>query len=482
MLSTFTSNRLESGKFKHMTATPNILFIHVDQQRFDSLGRSGHPLVKTPHLDQLASEGMWFERSFTPIPLCCPARQTLLCSQWPHHHGGLWNYDITLPVNLFEGPSWTQDLQRAGWNQSYIGKWHVHPTKTPLDFGVDEYISEDDYRQWRHPQNLPGYQIDEQALWLGGTDPVAPELTQTHWFAGKAIDAIDRYREQDAPWMVRLDFPEPHLPCVPAQEFLDLYPIDAIEPWGNQHDSLEGKPYIQRQQRVSWGIDAWGWDEWSRYLQRYFAMISQIDDAVGGVLKHLDQCSLRDDTIVVYTTDHGDAAGSHGMIDKHYVMYEEEVRVPLIVRWPGRIEAGSVCDDFVLNELDLGPTFLEMAGLAIPDHCQGRSLVPLLQGQTPDDWRQAAVSCYNGQQFGLYNQRMIRNERWKYIWNPTDCDELYDLLDDPWELTNRVNDISCSKLMGDLRSQLHEALTEQGDTIFRTPSMQGQLLEGRKLS
>jgi arylsulfatase A-like enzyme len=140
--------------------------------------------------------------------------------------------------------------------------------------------------------------------------------------------------------------------------------------------------------------------------------------------------------IVIYTTDHGDAAGSHRMMDKHYVMYEEEVHVPLLVRWPGHVAPGSTCTDFVSNGLDLGPTILEAFGLDIPETFQGKSFLPLLQGQKMDDRREVAFSTYHGQQFGLYDMRMVRDERYMYIWNPTDIDEFYDLQEDPAELVN----------------------------------------------
>ena len=127
------------------TKRPNILIIQCDQQRYDCLGYTGNPIVKTPNIDRLAAQGMQFTRAYTPIPTSCPARQCLLSGQWPEQHGGLGNYDITLPVRLFDSDTWTERLHDEGYRMGYVGKWHVHPTKTPLDFGFDDYVNEAQY-------------------------------------------------------------------------------------------------------------------------------------------------------------------------------------------------------------------------------------------------------------------------------------------------------------------------------------------------
>lgn len=460
---------------------PNILLIQSDQHRYDCTGRGGHPLVRTPALDRLAADGVWFTHAFTPSPICCPARQSLMCGMWPEQHGGLWNHGGGLPLPPFEQRTWTAALCEAGYRLGHVGKWQVHPTRGPTAFGFHDVIPSEAYGAWRRDAGLPEARPDGWE-WFGGVDPVAPEQTRPFWLAARAVELLATYAGRPEPWHLRLNLDEPHLPCFPAGPYAELYDPEEIAPWGNASDSLEAKPYIQRQQRASWGIEGLRWNEWAVYVARYLAMVTQTDAAIGELLDALDRLGLRGSTLVVYTTDHGDACGSHGLIDKHYTMYDELVRVPLVVRWPGAVVAGAESDAMVVQALDLAATMYEAACLPVPSDCQGRSLVPVLRGTTPDDWRRDVVATYNGAQFGLYVQRMLRDRRWKYVWNPTDVDEVYDLAEDPWELTNRVADPACADVLSAMRARLYEQLCAQGDPVVANAWMRRQLLEGHKLT
>lgn len=457
---------------------PNVLMIQCDQLRYDCLGKT-NPLIKTPNIDKLAQEGMWFKNAFTPIPTCCPTRQTLISGLWPEQHKGLWNYDIALPVALFDVPTWTEELFKAGYSMGYVGKWHVHPTKTPLDFGFGDYRSDEDYNKWRRAEKLPAVvPAIKNNAWMGGTDAAPLEKTHTRWLARQAIELMQKYKAAGKPWHIRLDFVEPHLPSDPVLQFQKLYEASHIKPWKNFNDSFHMKPYIQKQQLYNWGIEDYTWQQWSLYLKHYFAMISQVDDAVGEVLRALKDLDLEGETVIIFTTDHGDAAGSHRLLDKHYVMYEEEVHVPLVIKWKGVVKPGSSSDKFVLNSLDIAATVPELAGFQFPQG-QGLSLVPELRGENPS-WRKFAFSNYNGQQFGLYVQRMIRNERWKYVWNLTDIDELYDLQNDRWELKNLIADKKYENILKDLRKNLYDDLLKRKDPVINWAG-KSQLLEGKKL-
>lgn len=292
------------------------------------------------------------------------------------------------------------------------------------------------------------------------------------------------------PWHMALHFAEPHLPCRPSGRFATMYDPAAVPEWDGFRETFAGKPYIQRQQLYSWGIERFGWDDWAPIVARYYGVISQLDEAIGRVLAALETCGAAEDTVVIFTADHGDMCGSHRMMDKHYILYDDVVRVPLVIRlpdWRQGSETGRVCDRFVYNFLDLAPTLLELLNLpdADPGNLQGRSLVPLLKGgdgSAGGDWRDAVVSTYNGQQFGLYNQRMIRTERWKYIWNPTDIDEMYDLHADPAELDNRIGRWAHDAVVTELRRRLYEQLTADGDPLVGNEWMRRQLLEGAKLA
>ncbi|MFC0529319.1 sulfatase-like hydrolase/transferase [Phytohabitans kaempferiae] len=451
---------------------PNVLVVVTDQLRYDCLGHTSTLPVSTPNLDRLAAQGARFTHAFTHIPLCCPARQSFLTGRRPETFGGLWNYDIGLPVAALPPtePTWPAALADRGYDSAYLGKWHVHPSEDPTAYGYREYVSLDEYEQVRAAAGLPG-SLD--CPWEGAVDPAPLPLARTHWFAERAASWL-RDRAGPGPWHLRLDLVEPHLPCTPTREFADRYTGVEIPPWGNFGDTFDGKPYVQRQQLLNWDVADWPWDRWREVVRHYLAVISQLDAAVGILLAALRATGAEDDTLVVFTTDHGDLTGAHGMMDKHHVMYEEVLRVPLILRWPGRIAPGTVVDGFAYNLLDLVPTICAAAGVPPPPGSVGRDL---LAGELA---REHVVATYNGQQFGLHTQRMLRDRRWKYVWNATDVDELYDLDADPHELTNLARDPVHAETVARLRKALFDTLTEEGDTQMANDWVRAQLLHGRK--
>jgi len=197
----------------------------------------------------------------------------------------------------------------------------------------------------------------------------------------------------------------------------------------------------------------------------------------------LDALGLADDTVVIYTSDHGDLCGGHGMVDKHYVMYDDVMRVPFIVRWPrlsaaGVAGAGVSCDAFVTTGPDLARTFCGLAGMSAPAGMAGQDLLPLLRGAPGN--REYAFGCYFGNQFGMYSQRMVRDRYWKYIWNPTAEDELYDLGTDPGELHNLIASPAAAGELARLRTQLAAWLRQVPDPLYNAFTRQ-QLDQGEKL-
>ena len=460
----------------------NVLLIVCDQLRFDCMGPARFQPTRTPHLDALEASGMAFDAAFTPTPLCCPARQAMLSGARPETFGSLWNYDQGLPANALEPDRsfWPARLAEAGYRTGHVGKWHVHPTKSPRDFGLHDEVLDADYLRFRGAKHgearAPGG-------WLGGTDPVPLEDSMTHWYAERAMELLDKYAADPdgRPWLLRLDFHEPHLPCCPAEPFASRTSAADARKWPSLDDDFANKPYIQQQNIRTWKLDGMTWVDWAPAVARYMALIEQMDDAIGRLLARLEARGLADDTVVVFTTDHGDMGGGHRMIDKHYVMYDDIVRVPLVVRWPGVTPAGARSDAFVLNMTDLAMTLLRMLDPAAPEIHDARALQPLLDGAPPPaDWRDAVVSTYNGQQFGLYTQRMLRDRRWKYVWNLTDVDELYDMQEDPAELVNRIDDPALRPMLATMRERLWHELESWGDYPPKSPWLRAQLLEGRK--
>ncbi len=461
-----------------MTRPANVLLIHSDQHRWDCLGVNGHPFLRTPHLDRLAAEGMNFTHAFTPIPICSPARNCLLHGQWSVQHGCIMNSDSEAarwPAD--DLPSFSRQLADAGYYTAYVGKWHVSDTRAPEDYGFAHFPGHRAYDAWLNEQGCPPAEYANG--WFGETiEGRTPEQTHLAWCADRTIEYLADAKDSGNPFFIRWDPPEPHLPNIVPEPFASLYPPESIPPWGNFDDPLDNKPIVQRQARKTWKLDDWTWDQWAPIVGRYLGEITLMDREIGRVLDALATLGLADDTLVIYTTDHGDMCGSHGMIDKHFVMYDDIVRVPMIARWPGRIAPGTVCDSFVAHEIDLASTFCQVGQIATPDTFRGQSLVPLFAGQTND--RPDILSMYHGNQFGLYTQRMVRDRRWKYVWNPTAEDELYDLDSDPNELTNRTSDPTCADELARLRARLLDWMREIADPLVN-PWIITQLTEGLSL-
>jgi arylsulfatase A-like enzyme len=458
---------------------PNILLIHSDQHRFDCVGVNGHPLIKTPNMDRLAAEGMNFTHAFCPIPLCVPVRVSLLNGQWPAEHLAIANWDTEAPRPPVEGlPTYSECLRQAGYFLGYVGKWHVHQHKGAPEFGFHEYVPEGQYWKWRAAKGLPP--IPRTNRWFGEVDPhIRPEESKLAWGADHTIRILEACKEKKVPFFIRWDPSEPHLPNIVPEPYCSMYPPAEVPPWPSFPDPLIGKPYIQAQQRRTWKLDGWTWKDGAPVVSRYLGEVSLIDAQVGRILDALERLALSENTLVIYTTDHGDMCGGHGMIDKHFIMYDDVTRVPLIMRWPGHIAPGSRCDAFVAHAVDLATTFCEAAGVPVPNTFRGRSLLPLMAGNQ-DNGRQDIFSTYHGNQFGLFSQRMVRDRRWKYVWNATAEDELYDLQSDPGELHNLATDPQCKAELARLRHRLVAWMEETHDKLLNQWTRM-QLLEGLKI-
>jgi len=469
---------------------PNIILIQSDQHRFDCVGVNGHPLIKTPNIDRLAAEGINFTHAFCPIPLCVPVRNSLLHGQWPTEHLCIANWDTEAPRPPEEGlPTFSQVLRDAGYFLGYVGKWHVHPQKGALEYGFHEYIPEGQYGKWRADKGLPPR--PRKQGWFGELDPhIGPEESKLAWGADHTIRMMENCAEKCQTFFIRWDPSEPHLANVVPEPYCSMYPPSEIPPWPSFPDPLTGKPYIQAQQLRTWKLDGWTWDDWAPVVGRYLGEISLMDAQIGRILDALERIGLSNNTLVIYTTDHGDMCGGHGMIDKHFIMfasltdgfalrYDDVTRVPFTMRWPGHIEPNSQCNAFVAHSIDLATTFCEVAGMPIPGTFRGKSLLPLLADQQ-DNGRQDIFSMYHGNQFGLYSQRMVRDCRWKYVWNATAEDELYDLQSDPGELHNLAIDPDYEDELTRLRHRLVDWMEEIDDKLLNQWTRM-QLLEGLKV-
>ena len=459
---------------------PNILLVHSDQHRYDCVGAHGHPLSPTPNLDRLAAQGVSFSHAFTPCPVCVPARNSFLYGTWATRHGAVSNRHTEAPwPPAPELPTWSEALRDAGYRLAYVGKWGIHGR--PQDFGFESYVPTSDYYTWRAEAGLPPV---PRTGWFGGTDPhISPEQSRIAWEADRVLERMRDLSRGPEPFLIRWDPAGPHLPNIVPEPYASMYPPATIAPWLSFPDPLAGKPYIQAQQRRTWGLDGWTWDDWAPVVARYLGEITLMDAQIGRVLAELERLGLSEDTLVIYTCDHGDLCGGHGMIDKHHVMYDDVVRVPLIMRLPRDSRAGSpdpvagrTCDAFVSHALDLAVTLCEVAQVPVPETFQGRSLLPLLEGQGEGE-REDIFATYHGSQFGLYSSRMVRDRRWKYVWNATAEDELYELERDPGEIVNLAGDASSRQVLERLRHRLLTWMEETEDILLNEWTRR-QLLEG----
>ncbi len=461
-------------------SSPHILFIFSDQHRFDCLGVNKHPMVRTPNWDRLAAEGANFTHAFTPIPICVPARCSLLSGQWPSQHGVVFNFDGETFKGLDEGVRTYGDIVRgAGYRTVHVNRWHIDPKRVPSHFGFDEYVPNSLYNEWRPARGIAPAPSDKG--WMGQADTTATaEQSRLAFDADQVIRQVEESLKGEKPFFIQWHPVEPHLPCRPTEPYASMYDPAMVPPWPSFSESFAGKPFIQRQMPVTWGLDQMTWDDWAPVVARYLGVITQMDHEVGRVLDALDRLGIAEDTLVIYSTDHGDLCGAHRMIDKHYVMYDDVVRVPLIMRWPRVIPSGVVVDAFVYSCVDLAPTFCEAVGAAAPATFAGESLLPLATGALGGP-RSDIFTTYSGGQFGAYSQRMVRDRRWKFIWNPTAHDELYDLVTDPAELVNRVSDPLCASELARLKIRLVDWMERVRDRLLNQWTRR-QLLEGRRLA
>ncbi len=438
-----------------MNSRPNILWICTDQQRYDTIGALGYHHVDTPHIDGLVSEGVTFTRAYCQSPICTPSRGSFLTGMYPSaiHVTGNGNDAFPSTPSLV-----SKRLSDAGYDCGLIGKLHLASAYGRIEPRVD-----DGYRYWEYSHaprdDWPvGHGYADWVRQRGGVlgeltgDPqgVPAEFHQTTWCAEKTIEFMQEDRE--GPWMACVNIYDPHPPFNPPQRYRDLFdPADMPGPLFRQSD-------IEQQEKLA-GVDFQssvrspdaldirdplqperGRAADGRVLQAaYCAMIKQIDDQVGRMLAALEALGQRENTVVIFTSDHGEMLGDHGLIQKGCRFYDGLVRVPLIFSWPGQF-AKDVRSDALVELLDKTPTIMELAGLEPPERMQGRSLLPMLRGEAPLCHHRDFVRCeyYDAldEPDGSF-ATMYRDERYKLVvYHGHDLGELYDLEEDPEEFEN----------------------------------------------
>jgi arylsulfatase A-like enzyme len=458
-------------------ALPNILFIFADDHAYQAVGAYGSVINETPSIDRIAAAGMRFDNCFVTNSICGPSRAVILTGKHSHLNGFMRN------GQQFDGDQTTfpKLLREVGYQTALIGKWHLGSTPQGFDhwqtlIGQGPYYNPPMLDNGKQRTELTGYTTD-----------LITDL---------ALDWLVTGRDPGRPFMLMVQHKAPHRRWLPAPRHLGLYEsrnipepptlfddyatrgtaartqdMSIAETLSDEDLKLRTPGNLTDEQRAAWeaaygprneafhtaelsGRDLVRW-KYQRYIKDYLRCVAALDEGVGRLLDRLDASGLAENTVVVYSSDQGFYLGEHGWFDKRW-MYEPSLRTPLVVRWPGVTTPGSISDAIVSN-LDFAETFLEMAGVAVPAEMQGRSLVPLLRGETPADWRTSFY--YHYYEFpAVHSVRRhygVRDGRYKliYFYNLDEW-ELYDLQTDSLEIRNVYGDPDYASVVERMKKEL----------------------------
>ncbi|MEU9823102.1 sulfatase-like hydrolase/transferase [Pseudonocardia alni] len=430
----------------------NVLVVMTDQQTAASTLPGSHGRASTPHLDRFARDAVTFSRAYSTAPHSCPARASFFTGLYPSEHG-VWN-NVAVTNALSRGtrpgtPFWSDELGAAGHDLAFAGRWVVSNHESPADRGWRELIV--------FPP-MPGLPDDEEKARRTARDRDAARLpAHRDREPGEIVrPGFPRYRHygvdedpyEDAavveracgfladragdptPWVLYVGTFGPHEPYTPPQRFLDLYDPDEIVLPPSFDDPMDDKPALYRRTRDR--FDQLTEAEHRETLRHYLAFCSYQDELFGRLLAALEASGAAQDTVVVFTSDHGEQAGDHGLWLKGLAAFLSAYHVPLVIGGPGVTRRGTV--DATVSLIDVGPTLLELCGAGPGRAVSGRSLGPVLRGETDRFRDDLFLQCNGNEAYGI--QRILVHEGWKLVMNLFDYDELYDLGADPHEMHN----------------------------------------------
>ena len=463
-----------------LAARPNIVWIFSDDHSYQTIGAYGGHLASlnpSPNIDRLAKEGMRFDRAYVGNSICAPSRATLLTGKHSHMNGK-YNNQKNNPFD-HDQQQVQKILQKNGYQTVMVGKIHLDGKMQGFDY-------------W---EVLPGqgkYHNPDFMTEAGKTHYEGRYVTDV--ITERALNWLENERDKDQPFMLMVHHKAPHRNWDPADRHMSKYadveipePANLFDDYSTRGEAARGQsmeidrhmtlrndlkvegPWVKNPryaERAKWfsenkpeGKELVKW-KYQTYMKDFMRCTWAVDESVGLILQALEEQGLTDNTIVMYSSDQGFYMGEHGWFDKRF-MYEESFRTPLLAKWPGKIEPGSVNSDLVQN-IDFAETFLELAGAPIPDDMQGRSLVPLLTGKTPTDWRESLYYHYY-EYPGPHRVRRhegVFNGRWKLIRfygkdvpNQEEW-ELYDLKNDPAEMKNIYGNPECASHVKELKKEL----------------------------
>lgn len=445
--------KIKDGAFKKPL---NVIFILTDDHRYDFMGFTKKlPWLNTPNMDKMAREGAYFKNAFVTTSLCSPSRASILTGQYSHVHAIVDNVS-PIPSGLTYFP---QYLQRAGYQTSFFGKWHM---------GYDDDAPQPGFEHWESFRGQgvyynPQLNIDGKRINYKDSTYITDLLTE------HAISWL-KHRNEEKPFFLYLSHKAVHAPCEPAKRHRGMYknkkypyPPTYYQTLSDEYKSL-GWPEWVKQQRYSWhGVDYAYHEHKSieELVQTYCETLMAVDESIGSVLNYLKETGLDKNTLVIYMGDNGFSWGEHGLIDKRQ-FYEESVKVPLLAYCPALFEGGITVEKMVQN-IDIAPTVLALAGLQKPDYMPGRSLIPLLK-QEGTTWRDKIFYEY----YWEYDYPMtptiygVRSDKYKYIrsWGIWDTHELYDIKNDPDEIHNLAQNIKYADIEKQMANELFDWLEQ----------------------
>jgi arylsulfatase A-like enzyme len=472
-----------------MDTRPNILILMTDQQKATASHLYGNAFCVTPNMERLANEGVLYQHAFTPHPLCVPARISFWTGQYPHNHGGRRNETLMPADALHAARLWKE----AGYHLGLIGKNHCFAQ--PHDLALFDTWCEISHgglppnsatrgMEWFRPlegihaaHELRRAMTPQNPRFAYAASDFSLEDYSTGLIAGQTVRFLEQHRRE--PFALWVSFPDPHEPWVAPERYAALFPPEKIDlpPWRADEFSDGRSPERNRVLYQMLGVTNDAIEDVYGLMAVYYGMVRFIDDALGQILDAVAGLGLRDNTIVAFCSDHGDFMGEHAMQCKGGVFYDCLTRVPLIVAWPGQIPAGRR-DASMVSLIDVAPTLLTLQGLNIPRSMQGRPLPTITQTpprdavfaeygaggppfrmtdleQIPKPWgRRSLIQSLQWRE-AEGRRKMARTREWKYIHDPMgDKDELYDLVNDPWELTNVIDEPAHGDIVATMRLRL----------------------------
>ena len=423
-----------------VAATPNILLLMVDQMRHDAMGCAGNPHIRTPNLDHLARTGVRFAQAYSPIPVCIPARLGLLTGRFAAAHG---RYTLNVPIPEPQLPTVAELLGLAGYTTHAIGKMHFRPVRRHHGFHrlelmeeIPDYRQDDEYLQYLKAH---GY---GHIRWVHGVRSILYQLPQVSvlperhhgstWVADRTIDFLVQNRHR--PFFCFASWIAPHPPWNAPEPFASMYDPESLpDPVAPDRDPATLPAVMRRPDGHTAGMTP---EMRRRVKALYYGQISLIDKGIGRILRALDELGLAENTLVLFTADHGEMLGDHGRWGKH-LPYGASARIPFLMRLPGRTEPGRVADDLV-SLLDILPTALDLAGISYPyGELPGASLLGREGGGLKEPRRRLVIEYGRGESRWL----ALREGSWRYTLYLRDgWEELYDLGADPTEENNLLLD------------------------------------------